>query len=144
MQFASRQSGIVAFYFAICQTPPTPPPSQPASTAVDVSLVPAHFRPAALWKWQARCVTPPMTSHAIVPALWSTLLEVAGSRLLEHYGRQTGKVWELLYTQGIMAGQAGFVKLDEGKAASGRLQLMLEDWKRSGKVETLKGREMQP
>lgn len=84
-----------------------------------------------------------MTSHAIVPALWSTLLEVAGPRLLEYYGRQTHKVWELLYAQGIMAGRAGFVKLDEGKAASGRLQLMLEDWRQSGRVETLKGREMQ-
>lgn len=139
VQFSSRQAGIVAFYFAICQTPP----QTPTNARGDLEAIPRHFRPSALWTWQARCITPPMTRHAIVPALWATMVEVAGDRVLRIYGRQAAKVWTLLYQVGIMQGQAEFVKLDEGKAASGRLQLLLEDWKKNGgKAEALKGREM--
>ncbi|CAO1627565.1 unnamed protein product [Parajaminaea phylloscopi] len=148
VQFASRQAGILAFYFAICQTPPTSMGSSGSGfgggSPVDVSLIPPHMRPRALWTWQARCITPPMTRHAIVPSLWAALMEVAGDRVLTVYGRQMVKVWTLLYQQGIMGARAEFVKLEEGKAASGRLQLLLEDWKsRGGKAAILKGREME-
>lgn len=140
VQFVTRQSGILAFYFAICQTAPV----TPTGVGAEVSLVPAHLRMVALWTWQARCVTPPMTRHAIVPSLWATLIEVAGDRVLTTYGRQASKVWTLLYQQGIMAARAEFVKLEDGKAASGRLQLLLEDWKaRGGRAQALKGREME-
>lgn len=136
VQFTSRISGIAAFYFAICQTQPSSPSKS------DASLIPAHFRSAALWTWQARCITPPMTSHAIVPALWATLIEVAGDVILKYYGRQAQKVWTLLYSQGILGGKADFIRLEEGKAASGRLQLLLEDVVQRGRVDVPKGREM--
>lgn len=144
MQFTSRISGIIAFYFAICQTSPVapPPPSKRTASDVEVSLIPPHFRSSAMWTWQARCITPPMTTHAVVPALWATLIEVAGDTVLSYYGKQAVKVWRLMYDEGILKGKADFIRLDEGKAASGRLQLLLEDVMKTGKVEAPKGREM--
>lgn len=138
VQFANRQSGIVGFYFAICQT------AGSSAANSDVDTVPPQFRPSALWKWQARCATPPMTRHAVVPALWCMLIEIAGAQLLATYGKQCAKVWRLIYQQGIMEGKAEFVKLEEGKANSGRLQLLLEDWSKSGSVQPAKGSVLAP
>lgn len=148
VQFTSRQSGIVAFYFAICQTTPLPPSptvtSPTEASNVDASSIPPQFRPSALWTWQARYLTPPMTDHSLSPAFWSTLIEIAGPILLRNYANQQVKIWSLLYDQGIMSGKAGFVQKEEGKANSGRLQLVLEEWKRKGgKVDVMKGRQME-
>ncbi|CAO1636698.1 unnamed protein product [Jaminaea pallidilutea] len=138
VQFANRQSGIVGFYFAICQT------AGSSAANSDGETIPPHLRPSALWKWQARCATPPMTRHAVVPALWCTLIEIAGAQLLATYGKQCAKVWRLIYQQGIMEGKAEVVKLEEGKANSGRLQLLLEDWSKSGSVQPAKGSVLAP
>lgn len=83
-----------------------------------------------------------MTSHAIVPALWATLIEVAGDVILKYYGQQAQKMWNLLYSEGILGGKADFIRLEEGKAASARLQLLLEDIVKSGRVDVPRGREM--
>lgn len=145
VQFTSRISGIMAFYFAICQTSPIspPPPAGHSSPSPpDVATIPPQFRSSAMWTWQARCITPPMTSHAVIPALWATLIEVAGDTVLAYYGKQAAKIWRLLYEEGILKGKADFIRLEEGKAASGRLQLLLEDVIKTGKAEPPKGREM--
>ncbi|CEH16489.1 Nuclear-export-signal (NES)-containing protein/polyadenylated-RNA export factor [Ceraceosorus bombacis] len=131
LQFTSRMCGILAFYSACITIKPTMPPS---GKALDLNLIPAHFRPSALWTWQARCVTPPMTDHALSPALWATLLEVAGPNLLQVYSRQIVKLWNLLLEQGIRQAKAGFVKDESANAATTRLRLLLEDWSKEGKI----------
>ncbi|CAO1638851.1 unnamed protein product [Sympodiomycopsis kandeliae] len=144
VQFTSRISGIIAFYFAICSISPLSPlpPNKPSSSSIDLTLIPAHFRTQALWSWQTRSVVPPMTSYAVMPALWSTLIEVSGDTILRYYGKQGAKIWKLLYNEGILQSKADFVKKEEGKANSGRLQLLLEDVFKNGKCEVPKGREM--
>lgn len=123
LQFTSRMCGILAFYAAIAQTDI----EQQAH-----EKIPPAFRPAALWTWMARSVTPPMTDHALVPALWSTMIEVAGPKLLVIYGRQCTKIWTLLLEIGIGQKKAGFVEDVSANAARTRLELLLQDWKKSG------------
>lgn len=146
LQFTARMCAILAFYSAVCTTAPTAPPAAQAqrSNAFDASLIPAHLRPAALWTWQARCITPPMTDHGLTPALWATFLEVAGPKVLVIYGRQTAKLWRLLLQEGIHAKRAKFVSDDSANAASMRLKLLLEGWASSGGLPSSKGAEMDP
>ena len=136
LQFTARMCGILAFYTAICVLQPTQPPS---GSAVDLARVPAHMRPSALWTWQARCVTPPMTDHGLTPALWATFLEVAGPRTLDIYGRQAAKLWRLLLQQGLDAKKAKFVGDASANAATMRLRLLLEGWAQNGKIEGATG-----
>lgn len=127
-------------YFAIAQTAPSAPPS---GANVDIQRIPAHFRIGALWTWQARAMAPRFLEHALTPALWSVLLEIAGPRLLIAHGRQTAKVWTLLRAEGLQAGKAGFTGVASANSAKVRLQLLLDDWTASGRVENATaGREM--
>lgn len=129
LQFTSRMCGILAFYAAVAQTDPD---SGPAGQGQGHERIPPAFRPAALWTWMARSVTPPMTDHALIPALWSTMIEVAGPKLLAIYGKQCAKVWTLLLDVGIRQKKAGFADDETANAARTRLLLLLEDWKKTG------------
>ncbi|PWN47962.1 GLE1-domain-containing protein [Violaceomyces palustris] len=134
-QYGTRMCGIFAFYVAILQTKPTPPPS---SSSVDVEKVPVALRPCSLWTWQVRAISPPMERHPLTPALFSTFLEVAGNRCLAIYGRQTSKLWRMVLVEGLRGKKAGFVNLEANsgsKASSTRLTLLLEGWERSGRIE---------
>ncbi|PWN26534.1 hypothetical protein BDZ90DRAFT_233156 [Jaminaea rosea] len=145
VQFTSRQAGILAFYFALCQTDLVDS-AAPGTTAVTAAQqVPSQFHPSALWHWSARCVTPPMTGHALIATLWCTLLDVASPYLLERYPSQFAKVLRLLLKEGLRGEKAGFVKLEEATSARGRLRLLLEEWEKEGRVkEAGKGRAVDP
>lgn len=133
-------TGIIAFYFAICQTSPTAPPG---SNTFDAKLIPQQFRVKALWVWQARAMSVRVLDQSLSPALWSALLEVGGPTLLSTYGKQTAKVWELLLVEGLGKEKAGFCKVQGANSAKVRLKQLLEDWKKSGQIEgATTGREM--
>ncbi|MCO5562938.1 hypothetical protein L7F22_016574 [Adiantum nelumboides] len=142
LQYTSRMSGIIAMYFAICQTSPSKPPS---NQEVDLSRIPSHFRLRALWAWQARMVSPRMMEHTITPALFSVLIEVAGPVVLTGFGKQTSKLWKLIRIEGLQNGKAGFTKQQSANSARVRLELLLDEWIKTGKVEgATGGREMAP
>lgn len=136
VQFTSRQSGIVAFYFALCQTDLVDCVANPNGDDLKqaATLVPVHFRPSALWHWSARCSTPPMTSNALVAPLWCTLLEVASPVLTARYPNQMAKLLRMLLRDGVRGQKAGFMKLEEATSAAGRLRLLLEEWEKEGRV----------
>lgn len=139
-------TGILAFFAAVLQTMPSPPPSPSSSSSgssPDLSLIPDHLRPSALWTWQVRYLSPPLLSHPLTPALWATFLEVAGPRLADLYGRQTVKVWSLLLNKGLREKSAGFANDPNAKAASTRLALLLEEWEKMGRLQGTGGREME-
>lgn len=141
LQYTSRMSGIMAMYFAVCQTTPTTPPSQ---QALDVSRIPNSMRPSALWIWQARMVSPRMLEHTVAPALLSTMIEIAGPCLLSTYGVQCRKVWTLLLVEGLGNRKAGFTQDKAANSARVRLQLLLEEWSKAGVVQgATEGREME-
>jgi nucleoporin GLE1 len=134
-------SGIIAFYFAICQTTPTAPPG---ATSMDVKLIPNHFRIKALWTWQARAMSQRVLDQSLSPALWSALIEVAGPTLLSTYGKQVVKVWRLMLVEGLGQEKAAFCKMATANSAKVRLKQLLEDWSRSGQVQgATGGREME-
>ncbi|PWN33602.1 GLE1-domain-containing protein [Meira miltonrushii] len=142
LQHTSRMSGIIAMYFAICQTTPSKPPS---NQEVDLSRIPAHFRLRALWAWQARMISPRMMEHTITPALFSVMIEIAGPKVLTGYGKQTSKVWKLIRIEGLQNGKAGFTKQQSANSARVRLELLLDEWIKTGRVEgATGGREMAP
>ncbi|KAE8215833.1 hypothetical protein CF327_g958 [Tilletia walkeri] len=143
--FNSRMSGIFALYCAILQTIPTAPPTPTGSTgSLNLESMPPCFRSDLLWTWQARAMTKPMTDHPLTPTLLATLFEVAGRRAQAYYGKQMSKLWRLLLVEGIRNRKAGYVHkyvgpgADPGaedggaKAASARLQLLLEEWEKTG------------
>lgn len=142
LQYTSRMSGIIAMYFAICQTSPSKPPS---NQEMDLSRIPSHFRLRALWSWQARMISPNMMEHSITPALFSVLIEIAGPILLLGYGKQISKMWKLIRLEGIQNGKAGFTKQQTANSARVRLELLLDEWIKTGKIEgATGGREMAP
>lgn len=139
--YTTRMTGIVAFYFAICQTAPTAPPG---SSAVDVKQIPDHFRIKALWIWQARAMSPRVLDQSLSPALWSALLEAAGPTLLPTYGKQVNKVWRLMLVEGLGQEKAAFCKIQAANSAKVRLKQLLEDWSKSGSVQgATGGRDME-
>lgn len=139
--YTTRMTGIIAFYFAVCQTTPTAPPG---SSSMDVKLIPKQFRIQALWTWQARAMSPRVLEQSLTPALWSALLEVAGPALLATYGKQTVKVWKLMLVEGLGREMAGFCKAASANSAKARLKQLLEDWSKSGRMEgATPGREME-
>ncbi|CAD6886429.1 unnamed protein product [Tilletia controversa] len=137
--FNSRMSGIFALYCAILQTLPTPPPTQTGGS-LNLETMPACFRSNMLWTWQARAMTRPMTDHPLTPTLLATCFEVAGRRAQGYYGKQMSKLWRLLLVEGLRERKAGYVHryLEAGAedggalAASSRLQLLLEEWEKTG------------
>ncbi|EPQ28305.1 uncharacterized protein PFL1_04132 [Pseudozyma flocculosa PF-1] len=147
--YSNRMAGIFAFYIAILQTKPTTPPSAPAGTMPDLSLVPEYLRSKTLWTWSVRTLASasPILSHPLLPSLWSTYLEVGGNRALALYGKQMGKVWRLMLDEGVRGKKAGFVQKgeEEGyvKASIVRLELLLEGWEKQGRiVDATRGVEM--
>lgn len=134
-------TGIIAFYFAICQTIPTTPPGL---LTIDIKLVPEYFRIKALWVWQARGMSSRVLDQSLSPALWSALVEVAGPVLLSTYGRQVTKVWKLMLLGGLGQEKAAFCRNQAANSAKMRLKQLLEDWAKSGRVEgATGGREME-
>ncbi|KAK0536012.1 Nuclear pore complex nucleoporin component [Tilletia horrida] len=146
--FNSRMSGIFALYCAILQTVPTAPPTASGGQApLNLELMPAQFRTERLWIWQARALNKPMSDHPLTPTLLATCFEVAGKRAQAYYGRQMAKLWRVLLVEGIRGHRAGFVSKYVGpgvdpnaedggaKAASARLQLLLEEWEKKGVVQ---------
>ena len=145
--YTNRMSGIFAFFVAILQTRPTAPPG---AASMDVSQVPEFLRSRTLWTWAVRTLSAdaPILDHPLLPSLWSTYLEVGGNRALAIYGKQMAKVCRLMLEEGLRGKRAGFVKKGEQegyvKAAIVRLELLLEGWEKSGKVqEATKGSEME-
>ncbi|PWZ03306.1 GLE1-domain-containing protein [Testicularia cyperi] len=148
--YSNRMCGIFAFYVAILQTEPTPPPGLAPSSALPLDNLPERLRPKTLWIWCTRSLTPasPFLSHPLAPSLWATLLEVAGNRALDIYGRQMHKLFRLLLDQGLNRRKAPFVENEaQGnvKAAMVRLELLLQDWAESGRIkDATKGSHMDP
>jgi hypothetical protein len=134
-------TGIVAFYFAICQTTPSAPPG---SNSFDAKQIPEQFRVKSLWIWQARAMSTRILDQSLSPALWSALVEVAGPCLLSTYGKQTVKIWRLMLLDGVNQEKAGFCKIQSANSAKARFKQLLEDWSKSGRVEgATTGREME-
>lgn len=80
-------------------------------------------------------LSPGMMEHALAPALFSVLVEIAGPSLLVAHGKQTDKLWKLLRIEGLRNGKAGFAKVASANSARVRLQLLLDDWAASGQLE---------
>ena len=150
--YSSRMSGICALYFAILQLPiaeamrtarlPTSLPVEQLATRV-----PEALRPARLWSWQVRSLTPPHTHQPLVPALWCTFCEIAGPAALVRYGRQGNKLWKLLISgmREHKLGPSGGPEQDAVHAALVKLQLVLDAWEQgSFDAHTTGGRSMEP
>ncbi|UZJ51533.1 hypothetical protein CBS101457_000853 [Exobasidium rhododendri] len=139
--YTTRMTGIIAFYFAICQTTPSAPPR---SNSFDAKQIPEQFRVKALWIWQARAMSTRVLDQSLSPALWSALIEIAGRCLLSTYGKQTVKVWKMMLSEGLLQEKAGFCKLQGANSAKVRLMQLLEDWNSSGTIQgATPGREME-
>lgn len=146
--YSNRMNGIVAFYFAILQTSPTPPPSTTATANVgtmELDRIPLHLRSTTLWRWCVRAITPSTATiaflnHPMCPSTWAVFIEIAGTHALKLYGRQMKKVFQLLLEDGLKEKKAGWLKHDKPyvKAATVRLELLLSDWNEAGK-EVVKG-----
>lgn len=152
--YSNRMSGITAFYFAILQTVPSPPPG--AST-LEVDKIPQHLRSTTLWRWSVRALTPSSApvaflDHPMCPSIWSVFIEIAGTQALKLYGKQMRKLFTLLLEQGVQGKRAGWLQHAEDKpyvkASTVRLELLLIDWKGSpgqGVIQNAtKGVEMEP
>lgn len=152
--YVSRMAGISALYFACLQTSLESvaacsglPPNTSLPDAAHA--VPEALRPARLWTWQVRCVTPPLARQSLVPSLWCTFLEVAGMATQQRYGRQAHKLWTLLLEQGVRAKQLGPSDASGDNealhAARVRLQLVLESWQKTHSLaeHASAGREME-
>ncbi|GAA6020856.1 hypothetical protein JCM8202_005469 [Rhodotorula sphaerocarpa] len=137
VQYAERMSGLVALYASILQTSPLDAPQGPCSDSA-LAHVPAHFRPAAGWRWLVLMLRPPLVALEPTPLLLVTFLEIAGPGLGEVYGRQFGKYLEVLLREGMREGRAGFS--DKAKSSTVRLLLWLEDWEKKGVIEGASGR----
>ncbi|BGP51045.1 Nuclear pore complex nucleoporin component [Rhodotorula kratochvilovae] len=142
VQYAERMSGLVALYGAIVQTSPLSAPQGPPPSPSVLANVPAHFRPAAGWRWFVLMLRAPLVGLEPAPLLLVTFLEVAGEALLEVYGRQMHKALEVLLREGVRGGKAGFS--EKARSSSVRLLLWLEEWEKTGKAECAKGREVDP
>lgn len=153
--YSNRMNGITAFYFAILQTVPTPPPG---SSSLDIEKIPLHLRSTTLWRWSVRALTPSASTaggafldHPMCPSIWSVFIEIAGPYAIRLYGRQIRKVFSLLLTQGLQGKKAGWLQHSEDKpyvkAATVRLELLLTDWSNSPGQSTIqnatKGVEME-
>lgn len=154
--YTSRMSGICALYFACLQT-------SLSSVAACSGLapgcdlkqaaehVPSVFQPSRLWTWQVRATTPPYAQQPMLPTLWCTFLEVAGTATGERYGRQAHKLWAMVLEHGVLqnklgpADVQGDAQRDALRAARVRLQLILESWQKTKSLaeHASPGREME-
>lgn len=157
VQYAQRQSGLLALYAAILQTSPSEspqslPPSVSATTA-SASLIPIYLQPSYAWRWLVLILRPPFVSLEPTPLLLITFLEITGVRLQEIYGRQFNKYLDVLWREGISEGKAGFKGSTNtnagtnggggGRASYVRLGMWLEEWEKKGVVQGCVGREVE-
>lgn len=142
VQYAQRQSGIIALYAAILQTSPVAPPQAPNATP-PLANVPAHLRPAAMWRTLMLLLRPPLVSLEPTPLLVVTFLEIAGPRMSEIFGRQTNKVFEALLREGCRDATNPVGFSDKAKSSRVRLLLWLEEWEK-GRIEEIAGRSPDP
>ncbi|GAA5883072.1 hypothetical protein JCM16303_006075, partial [Sporobolomyces ruberrimus] len=147
VQYSERMSGLVALYASIIQSSPLErpqalPSSSSSPSPTTLSLVPAHFRPSAGWRWLVLIIRPPLVSLEPVPLLLTQFLQISGPTLLAMYGKQFSKFLEVLLREGLRDKKAGF---DEKKAKGSivRLELWLEEWEQSGgkTIKAIEGRE---
>lgn len=148
--FNNRLVGIITLYAAILQTPPGP--SRPVfGQAPQESFPPYCFQLPRLWTLIARIAsTPALIYDRSAPLVLFALIDTAGDRLLQAYGKQVVK---LVKTIGARCSQDGLVGVEEemlvgGKAGKegrpdrARLGLLLEKWMKEGKVGDPSGREV--
>lgn len=148
--YTSRMTGIAALYFACLETPMVKMASCLGVSQDEITeralRVPEALRPARLWVWQVRAMTPPVSQQPLIVTLWCTFLEVAGPTAAARFRRQAAKLWALLLSEGIQ-GKKLRDEGDEGQRASlVRLSLLLEKWQATGSLEgqATAGREMDP
>ncbi|KAH8917430.1 GLE1-domain-containing protein [Atractiella rhizophila] len=140
LEYQLRMASFVTFYAAICQTLPAhvPIPNLPPSAAANV---PPHFRPSAAWKFIVNSIDKPMSAYSPTALLLHSMLETAGTTLMEVYGRQFQKLLELLFVEGLEGGKSEFPASSQGL---NKLRYLLNDIKTSGKVPQLDGRVADP
>lgn len=134
-------SGLIALYAAILQASPLTPPQGPCPPSA-LSNIPPHFRPTAGWRWLVLILRAPLVALEPTPLLVVTFLEVAGEAMLGVFGRQMAKFLEVLLREGMREGKAGFS--DKAKSSTMRLQLWLEEWEKTGRVEQTPGSGLDP
>ncbi|PKI85438.1 hypothetical protein MVES_000681 [Malassezia vespertilionis] len=143
--YATRMTGIAALYFACLQSSLVSV-AETISVGANLPALAKHlcapFRPDRLWTWSVRCTTPPITQQPLLPALWSTFLEVAGPAYLQRFGTQARKLLAMLFHAGIQQQKLAPVTEKEEvsqrnaiKAASVRLRLILESWEQRGNLD---------
>ncbi|KAM0752160.1 GLE1-domain-containing protein [Meredithblackwellia eburnea MCA 4105] len=141
VQYSQRMSGLVALYAAIVQTSPLERPQGPLAPNI-LANVPPHFRPSAGWKWLVLILRPPLVGLEPTPLLLCSFLEISGEAMLAVYGKQMGKFLEVLLREGVREGKAGFS--EKSKSSTVRLMLWLEEWEKTGRVEKIMGKEVDP
>ncbi|GAA6036345.1 hypothetical protein JCM8097_001677 [Rhodosporidiobolus ruineniae] len=141
VQYAERMAGLVALYGSILSASPLVPPQGPCPEA-NLAFVPPHFRPSAGWRWLVLLLRPPLVGLEPTPLLLVTFLSVAAPTLLSIYGRQFAKLLRCLLDDGVRGSKAGFA--EKAKSSRVRLELWLDEWEKTGRVEEVKGRECDP
>lgn len=141
IQYASRMSGLIALYASIIQTSPVEPPQGPCPSD-HLNHVPRHFRLSAGWRWLVLILRTPLVGLQPTPQLLVSFLEIAGESLLQVYGKQFGKVLDVILREGIREGKAGFS--EKSVSSTVRLTLWLEEWENKRKVESTQGRRPDP
>ncbi|GAA5912058.1 uncharacterized protein JCM6883_007095 [Sporobolomyces salmoneus] len=135
VQYSERMAGLVSLYASILQSSPLEPPqslpSLSPSSKETLSLIPAHFRPSAGWRWLILLLRPPLVSLEPTPLLLTQFLQIAGPTLLSTFGRQFKKFLEVLLREGVREKKAGFSE-EKSRASVVRLELWLEEWEKAG------------
>jgi len=131
--------GILTLYAAVLQTSATTSGfAQPAP-----SSLPYSFQLPRLWTLLARISsTPQLIYDRAAPQIIYALVETAGDKLLEVYGKQVIKMMKTIGKRCVMDDGDEVVGGREGKAARVRLGLLLDKWAKEGKVGGV-GREVE-
>ncbi|KDQ11525.1 hypothetical protein BOTBODRAFT_189727 [Botryobasidium botryosum FD-172 SS1] len=135
-QHFDRISGCMMLYGAILQSPLPPAlESNPAS-------VPYPFQLPRLWTWLARVMNDPtLTRSRAAPLVIGGILEAAGDRAAEIWGKQIGKLRRALGRKAMEKDGDDVLGGKDGDAGRVRLAIILERWEASGKIAP-KGRDM--
>ncbi|KAG8912938.1 hypothetical protein FRC01_004824, partial [Tulasnella sp. 417] len=151
--FTNRLVGILTLYAAILQTPLGPSRPVFGQAPQPPPFPPYYFQLPRLWTLIARIASTPALIHDRSASLvLVAVIDTAGDRLLQTYGKQVVK---LVKTIGARCSQDGLVGVGEemlvgGKAGKegrpdrARLGLLLEKWMKEGKVGDPSGREVDP
>ena len=87
---------------------------------------------------------PPFIDQTLTPSLWSTFLEVGGAAAQRCYGRQAGKIFNLVLNEAIRGKRAKWASAVDSQSASIRLSLLIEQWQKEGRFKVPEGAEMGP